>query len=361
MKVNRILRVQDSDAIDTLRSFLTAWWDLAGLEAMLAPVELADQSGVLTRAIEEPAELATVNPFAPVMLSNAASAMKEFINEHPKGRLAVLFRPCELRALVELQKRGQVPSFRFEENGRDEDIIIVGVDCLATFPLDEYARRTSLHGVRAVTLDALSSADEGGLSLPNFRTSCKVCDGLVPHDATVIIGAIGVASEGYLLIIARDEETDAHLRLAKVTDEEAGEREVARRESALGPLTKNRSAMKAKLTATENVFGDLSSILACLAHCTLCADCLDACPIYEGELSGMLGVGIGGKRGSPILSELIGVSRWLASCSGCGMCEQACERGVSLALLMAALSTRVRSELKYIAGDPAQSLPWATH
>jgi formate dehydrogenase subunit beta len=362
MKVNRILRIQDGDAIDTFQRFLTAWWDEAGLEAMLAPVELADQSGVLAKEIEKPAELARVNPFAPVMLSNAASAVKEFISGHPKGRLAVLLRPCELRALVELQKRGQVPLLQSEVYGRQEDIVIVGVDCLATFPKDEYAMRANLHGVRAITLDVLSSVDEEWLTHQDLRTSCRVCDEPAPHDATVLIGAIGVASEGYFLIIARDEETDMHLRLAEVADEEAGEQEVAQRELALGSVIRNRIALREKLTATENgMFGDLCSILGCLAHCTLCADCLDACPIYEGELSGMLGVGFGGKRSYPILSELIGVSRWLASCSGCGMCEQACEKGVSLTLLMAALSTRVRAELKYVAGDPAQRLPWARH
>jgi Fe-S oxidoreductase len=53
------------------------------------------------------------------------------------------------------------------------------------------------------------------------------------------------------------------------------------------------------------------------------------------------------------------LSRWLASCSGCGMCEEVCQRSVPLTLLVSALSHRIREENDYITGSPDQPPPWA--
>jgi Fe-S oxidoreductase len=98
--------------------------------------------------------------------------------------------------------------------------------------------------------------------------------------------------------------------------------------------------------------------MAMLARCTLCADCLDACPLYDGELSGMLGVRETQQRAHPLLTELVSVCRWLASCSGCGMCQETCEQGVSLTPLIITLSHRIQHGLKYRPGDPDRRLPW---
>jgi hypothetical protein len=40
------------------------------------------------------------------------------------------------------------------------------------------------------------------------------------------------------------------------------------------------------------------------------------------------------------------------------MCEEACTCSVPLTLILAALSNRIREELVYRPGDPAQRLPW---
>jgi len=103
-------------------------------------------------------------------------------------------------------------------------------------------------------------------------------------------------------------------------------------------------------------FGDFGQALSWFATCSLCGDCLDACPLYNGELSGLLGVH--GAR--PALAELVDVSRWLASCSGCGMCEAACDQGVPLMRLISPLSRQIQGTLHHTAGDPTRPLPWAS-
>jgi ferredoxin len=180
-----------------------------------------------------------------------------------------------------------------------------------------------------------------------------------------VIGTLGVVPRGYLLVIAKDEETDQRLHLQTSTDAIAREEQVLQREFAINALVNRRAARRRELSGNGGASQQdssgvlkLNSLLGLFANCTLCADCLDACPLYDGELEGMLGVNRAHQGGRPLLSELVGVSRWLVSCSGCGMCQEACEHSVTLAPLISMISHRLRSELNYTAGDPFQQLPW---
>jgi len=140
----------------------------------------------------------------------------------------------------------------------------------------------------------------------------------------------------------------------------ATEQQATCRETMVGKLTDIRAEKRSDLIETRVwQTKDMNAAWAMFARCTLCADCLDACPLYEGELRGLLGVGEAYQGSPPLLSELVGVSRWLASCSGCGMCQEACEHGISLVPIITALSHQIQAKLDYKAGDPAQRLPWA--
>jgi Fe-S oxidoreductase len=90
---------------------------------------------------------------------------------------------------------------------------------------------------------------------------------------------------------------------------------------------------------------------------------LKACPLYGGELDNLAGLASAeaSARDSsrqPSLAELIQVTRWMASCSGCGMCEEKCQRDVPMTLFISALSHRIRDEAHYTAGSPSQQYPW---
>lgn len=352
MNVNRIVEVPGGDPLAALRGFLARWWSVNRLDALLAPVELANGSGVRTQVIEDPSGLETVNPFAPLMESNAATAIGKFSRDRPDGRLAAILRPCELRALVELRKRRHPPAAA-------DTVTILGVDCLGTFTAEDYAECVRAHGPKRVSRQLLDHASEGDCSIRRLRTACQVCEWPSPRGADLTIGVIGVAPDDYLLVIAPDEATDERLLLSEVAPTLAEESQVVRREVAVGAVAKKRAKARAEMMeAVPHRFSDVGSLLSWLSRCTLCGDCLDACPLYDGELGGVLGGGTPRAGGRALVAELVDVSRWLASCAGCGMCEQSCAGSVPLTLVVAALSGRIRDELNYRSGDPAQRLPW---
>lgn len=354
MNVVRRLEVGNQDPVESVREFLAAWWREAELDAMLAPVESANGRDVKTQVVSDPAGLASVNPFAPVMQGNSASLISKFSRDHPERRLAAVLRPCELRALVELRKRRNAPA-------ATDKVLILGVDCLSTLPQAAYAEGVEAQGLKALTWEALACAAEGDCSPHRPRMACRVCRWPAPVGADVTLGAIGVVPDEYLLLVTRDETTDEQLRLAAVTNGIASEAEAVRREVAVGAIARKRAKLHAEASkSVPQRFSDVGSLLAWFAGCSLCGDCLDACPLYDGELGGLLGVGGTGYGGQAPLAELVEVSRWLASCSGCGMCEEACGSDVPLTLFLSAVTHRIQEELHYAAGDPSQRLPWAT-
>jgi formate dehydrogenase subunit beta len=361
MNVNRILQIRDGDAVKTFQSFLAMWWRQVELDAMLAPVELPDQPGVAAQWITQPADLSAVNPFAPIMLNNSASMVEGFVRDHPRSRLAVILRPCELRALIELQKRNRVHYHRPSSNNEGASLVVMGVDCPGTFSFAEYAQRVVRQedDAEMIRVEFASSWQENYVPY-QVRTACQMCDSSNAMGADITVGTIGVVSQNQFLIIASDENTDVSLRLQQVTDGLATEQQVSRYEVMVRKLTNKRTEnryelMKSQAWQTEGT----NTAWATFARCTLCADCLDACPLYDGELRGMLGVGEAYQGSPPLLSELVSVSRWLASCSGCGMCQEACEHDVSLTPMIMMFSHQIQETLHYRSGDPTQRLPWS--
>jgi formate dehydrogenase (coenzyme F420) beta subunit len=358
MTVNRILCIKDGDALGTLHHFLSGIWVNAGINAMLLPVEVPNLPGLVSRTIIRCEELTAVNPFAPVMAENAVSEVSHFLRVN-HGHLALLLRPCELRTLVELEKRNRISWHNPEIPHTKDWLLIIAVDCPGTLTAEEYAHQVNIQGVDLLTCQALAVNQQNGLKTSQLRTACQICERANPQGADLTISAIGKTLPEYFLVIAKDEWLDQILHLELLTDRKASNTEVAQRVITLERIAEDHKTHHHHFCASgDGHFDDFCGLLACFSRCTLCADCLDACPLYEGELAGMLGVKGGRNNERPILSALVDIGRWLASCSGCGMCQEACKNNVPLMMLVSEMSSHIQKELNYEAGKPNQPLPW---
>lgn len=360
MQIDRVLSFDSGNGLNRLREFLWMFWKWNAFSAMLAPVELPDGAGVTAQIIDDPERIAEVNPFAPVMLSNSTAMFEEFLRSYPGGRLITILRPCELSTLIEQKKRNRITfASPTVDRSTDELVVLVGVDCPGTYPKEQYNQRVIDSGIESITNEALLYGGDGGLLRNQLRLACQLCDSPVPKGADITIGFLGVAPHHYISITPRDQFIDNLLNLEESTDQIASEHHVQNRQAIIRAIKKECASRRNQLMVGKTwKIGDLCNLLACSARCTLCADCLDACPLYKGELSGMLGVGTSQQRQQPLLLEFVTLSRWLAACSGCGMCQEACEHGVSLFPLIYVLSHRIREELNYPVGDPLEQLPW---
>ncbi len=353
--MHRVLWISNQNALETTRCFLRSLWERNELTYMLAPIQRPGRYRVTPQVIADPAGLSVVNPFVPVMETNAAPMLVDHIRQQQQGRVAAILKPCEVRAFTEIRKR-RLADRRWPTSYDNGSPVIIGVDCPGTYPVAKYTRRVKELGADALTRRSL----ECRIIPSHLRTACQICDCGAPCQTDILIGTIGTAEHQFLLVRAEDQGVDARLRLGELTDQMATEQQIKRHKKALKSLTAKRTRRRRKLTlSTRQQSTDFGTLLSLLARCTLCADCLDACPLYQGELADLLGVSNPQSRRKPPLSEWVGVSRWMASCIGCGLCEEACSRGVPLTLILSGLSRRIHKSLRYVPGDPDLPLPWA--
>jgi formate dehydrogenase subunit beta len=343
MNVNRIVQVSEGHTLSAVQEFMASFLNRNLVDALFVPQTAAD-STVSAALVSNPDAIKRSNPFAPIMVANAAKQVAEATVKQPDRHIGAVLRPCEIRALVELAKRGRANL---------ANLTVVGIDCLGTFaPFDYMRKMLAAGGAVEMATQCMQVAEEGEIACQT-RTACRMCERPAPRGADVTLGFIGVDATQELLVIAADESADARLRLSEVTRREATEREVVKREATLtNIIAKHNAFADRELAKLEMSFGGLAGVLTTLATCTECRACLQACPLYDGEFD------------DPRLSlvgQLGAVSKWLVSCSGCGMCEESCPNGVPLSAVARALARPLRAKFGYTPGRSVdEKLPWAT-
>jgi formate dehydrogenase (coenzyme F420) beta subunit len=350
--IGRILHT-GGEALDRLRLFFNDWWHSANLRAMLAPVEAPDGKTVSPQVITDPAQLQYVNPYAPVMPVNTASLIDEFLDSHLHGRLAVILHPCELRSWVEMIKRREALHPGSGNGTKPGRLFLISFDCAGTYDPSTFAARVSQVGMPALTREGFQQSAPEGPGRYAWRAACQYCDHPYPVGADLGIFHLGLELDDPLLLVAgpsfaktMDAEnlTDGPISL-----------DLWQKRTGIQEQIKTRRSEHFNRTAQNAA---PCSLLAAFARCSMCTDCLDACPLYDGELASLIGVPGSTSTSAPLLVSLVGVSRWLASCSGCGMCQMACDQGVPLIEIVLHMNRHLCQELQYQPGDPAQKLPW---
>jgi len=168
------------DPLGTVHRFVRDVWQAAGLDALVIPPNAKGQKHILT----DPAGLEEVNPFQPLMLMNMAKVIPDVLKEHKDGRAGVLLRPCEMRALTEIARRGAVQT---------NSLLTLCVDCLGTFPEDEFEWRAARKGSeKGLTGEALQFAPQGGISAYRYRATLHL---------NFIISSVCLRSNGCSLAI----------------------------------------------------------------------------------------------------------------------------------------------------------------
>jgi formate dehydrogenase (coenzyme F420) beta subunit len=262
----------------------------------------------------------------PLVPLNSARLVAERLRKEPFGqtRLGAVLRSCEARALFHVVSR---------EGLNLDGWLIISVDCLASFPLDEEEWRLEKAGtVEHLTREALRFARQGGIAPYRFRQACQMCPSPLAPEADLTIGLLGLPVREYLLVGARDEALAERLRLYELTRGLAPETLVAQRKRLADRLEEQHAATRQAMLAAlaADLPDDPNELLAYLENCAPCQACLEVCPVYTGELEKTAGG-----------NEVERVLAWLSACVKCGMCEQACPKHMPLAAIHTRLSQRV--------------------
>jgi formate dehydrogenase subunit beta len=273
-----------------------------------------------------------------------------------------------MRALIELVKLQQASL---------DNLVTLGIDCLGTYEVTEYARLRSEGGDGSgPSSEELKAASEGEI-VPvegyEFRAACQICEYPVPAGVDIAIGVLGVDTETRILL-------DMGPEIGKEVLEKLGleEGEAPARDETVAKLVAEREK------ARDEAFGDfrervndIPSLVAQFSTCISCHNCAQACPIcyckeciFETDTFRhpsdryLMWAGRKGAARMPsdtLLFQLTRMNHMVSSCVGCGMCESACPSDLPLALIFRAVGEKVQALFEYLPGRSLEEeLPVAT-
>jgi formate dehydrogenase (coenzyme F420) beta subunit len=337
---------------------------------VLVDIEATGKEIPHRRLVHDVVQLAHSLPLAPVIQANGARLAAQLTDRRfsPDGaqpdvrpRVAVVMRPCEAKATIELSKLRQVDL---------SQVMIVAVDCVGTYEAaawKDFAHKTQ-DGLGS-SLAALRAGEAESPQPMAYRQACTRCVDPVAPVADIWLHVIGVSEQAGLLIEVRDPELAEDLGLP-TTEDAPG------RVQALDRLTATRAARRradidGALQALRPGVDGTPGLAAVFDSCLRCLNCGTACPIcyckeclfrtdsvrVECRHLKELAERRGAVRlpGDAILYQLTRLMHVSTSCVGCGLCSSACPMDLPVDLVFQSVGRETQALLAYRPGFDLES------
>jgi len=334
-----------------LSSFFKGILENGAVDAVLAPMAQG-KKGVRLSLITSAASSGAVDPFAPVAAVSGAKIASS-LTARPSGRkVAMVLRPCEIRAVVELVKLKQVNL---------DDVLMIGMDCLGRYENTDFAKFQEQGGTSEAFLE---KAAAGNTATSDFDVAgaCKICEFPAADNVDLRLCAIGSGS-GAVHIEAVTEKGQAALEKSglKVGDKPAGRDDAVKK--LVAARTEAKSKKFAEFRAETNNFQALGEKLSA---CINCYNCRVACPVcyckecvfvtdtfrHTGDQF-MMWADKGGMLRMPndtMFYHLTRITHMSLFCVGCGQCTSACPNDIDLMPLFRTSADKTQAKFSYQAG-----------
>jgi formate dehydrogenase subunit beta len=335
------------DPLGKLRLFITQLWSETSLDGMLVIADGENEVHSIPRYITDVNIVKKINPFKPLMEINAARLIPELLALHPREKIGALLRPCEIRALFQMARHASISL---------DNLLTISVDCLGTFPADEYqwrlkriednnpaSERKSTDRTNELAAEALKFARQGGIVPYRYRAACQVCASPATEHANINIHIFGLPVRQQLTIMVNEHAFMQHVRIETLLEKEADQELLTQRERLLSKINERhqRTMERVEEGLGSLLPADLDAFLSQIESCGECQICMDICPICSIDKPRRLASG---------QYERSDVLHWLISCVGCGMCEQSCPKHLPIYSIFAHIRRNIDLESGYPPG-----------
>ncbi|MBW1861435.1 MAG: Coenzyme F420 hydrogenase/dehydrogenase, beta subunit C-terminal domain [Deltaproteobacteria bacterium] len=357
------IEVKEQDLLASLQGFFKKLLQDGGINALLVSQRLPMKNVVMPTLVTDPEKINGSDPLAPVFPMNASKVVTKLTRKPINGQIAVVLRPCEIRAFIELVKLKQ---------GRMENVILVGMDCLGAYSNVNYPRFCGEDGNQATIRFYKNVMSGKGTACEDFDLSpaCKACEYPIPENADVLIGMIGVDTNDHLIVKANTlagEELLAKLDLP-------GTGEPKGRQEAIDALIAERIAYRDQMfKETSEATADMEKLTSYLANCINCYNCRVACPVcyckecvfvtdvFDHEPSQYLRwasrKGIIKMPTDTIFYHLTRLAHMSTACIGCGQCSNACPNNIPVMEIFRTIANFTQNAFDYQAGRSVEDEP----
>ncbi len=334
-----------------LSAFFSGMLENGAVDAVLAPMAQA-KNGVRLSLVTSAAHTAQVDPFAPIAAVSGAKIASS-LTSHPSGRkVALVLRPCEIRAVVELAKLKQVNL---------DDVLLIGMDCLGRYENNDFVKFQQQGGTSEAFLENALAGKTASNGF-DITSACRICEFPTADNVDLKLGAIG-AGNSTVFIEAITAKGEQALEKSGLPPGEAP----GGRDEAVKKLTAARlEARDKKFAEFRAETSSFEALAEKLAGCVNCYNCRVACPVcyckecvfitdtfrHNGEQfmmwadqSGMLKM-----PNDTLFYHLTRMTHMSLFCVGCGQCTSACPNGIDLMPFFRACADKTQARFNYQAG-----------
>jgi len=353
MTKSAMIDVKEGKVRQAINGFLKDLFAKNVVEAMLVPLAHPAGTNVVQALISDPSSVDRADVFAPVMPVNSAKILQAMTRLTPSDRkIAVVIRPCEMRAVVELIKLKQI---------QPANLLFISIDCPGAYSVKNYPKFVA----EKKTSDDFVKAGFKWSEDAMLRAGCQICEYPYPLTVDITIGMIGLEL-GKLLVQAETAQGEAALKtlgFAIETDSEAAQK----RQAAIAKLaTEVKERRKKFFAKVREEIGGIDKLTQVFAACIKCQNCRAACPVcycrecvfisptFELEADKYLRQAE--KKGSirmpadTLLFHLTRMNHMGNSCVGCGACEEACPNDIPLLKIFQLIGSDVQEAFGYVPG-----------
>jgi len=356
----KVLRI-DKSSEEGLRELLKSLLESGKVKGIVALRTIGERGAVAYSLVTSPDDIGSTVPLFPLMPVNLAKYLSRLtLKESATEPIAVVLKPCELRAFVELIKLQQ---------GSLENFLLISSTCGGVYPLE-----MAVAGSIEEKLHQYWEAVKQGEAAPGIRPACKADEYFVPYVADITISLLAnkdIDQETVLFLNTEKGEDFVERISGKFTEEELDS-------AAMERIRSERKAEKQKLfdeIELKNL--GIDEVTKTFSRCIGCRNCSKACPAcychvcffdteaseydlydYETKLEKMGSVNI---LPDTLFYQLVRLSHVSATCTACGQCADVCPASIPLWAISLKVSEVVQTAFDYLPGRSIEEgLPAAT-
>ncbi|MBS3818876.1 Coenzyme F420 hydrogenase/dehydrogenase, beta subunit C-terminal domain [bacterium] len=325
--------------------------------------ERSPQQGMGYSLITNPQELPNTRPLYPLMPSNAGKILSHLTLKGPSPQpLAVVAKPCEIRAFIELAKRAQ---------GGVENILLISQTCPGVFPL-----QMSVNGGLKEKLSSYWKSAQKNEVFSEIRSTCKGCVDFIPQNADIVVSVAGSKDS--------EKECEIFLNTSKgesfvegIKGSKAAEKEITNKQTQ-ELLDKRKEGRKKMFDQVEAEKPEIEGLVQIFGRCIGCHGCSHVCPIcycdlcfFDSQQNEHLPQTFeryldlrGGLRLPPdtVFYHLGRLMHTSISCVGCGMCSDVCPVDIPVSSIFTKVGEAVQKKFQYTPGkDIEEPVPSGTY
>ncbi len=347
---------KDTSSEAAVKSVLKRMLSQKLVDALFVPSRTPYSQLPMPTLISDPEEMESIAPLAPVAPFNAARQAATLL-KNPAGKLiALVLRPCEIRALVELAKLNQCTI---------DHVVLIGIDCLGRMENSVYLEKISDNA--DLTKDFYKKEELQS----QVAQACKACEHFQPKGVDVTISLIETDDES----AGFAANTETGTKLLKDLDLSTSSEPKVRATTLQAILEKRIATRDSLFEETAQKTNTIEGFQKLIANCLNCYNCRSACPVcYCKECVFLTDVFAhrpetllrrASKRGMvkmPADTSMFHMTRLAHmshACVGCGHCSSVCPSDIPVADIFRTVSAKTQELFEYEPGrDVSEPIPY---